>query len=309
MTNLEPRSVEDVEATARAWVLKLASGHATADDAHAARAWMTAHPTHQAAFNRARDLWHETDALEDTFRQSESEASTRWQKPLAMAAAALIAILVPVIAPYLTTLGADYRSASREVSLFALADGSEVWLDSDAAINVTFTEQRREIELLRGRAFFAVAKDRNRPFSVTAGGGTATAVGTAFSVTLNPDGAAVVVEEGRVHTTIGNSTALLSPGEAGGWSANQLQDTHGANLRTSHAWLHGRIIIENQPLSTAVAELDRYRPGIVIVRDRGDVPVSGQFDIARVDDALTVLAVSQQLTVSHYSPWITVLSR
>lgn len=301
---------EDVDAAARAWVLKLASGHATAEDAAEARRWIAAHPDHQAAFKRARDLWHEAQALEDAFRKpAPPSVARRWKQPLLAAAALLlVAVFTPFAIHQAALYAADYRSPSGEVTAFQLADGSNVWLDSDAAINISFTNERRGVELVSGRAFFAVAPNPRRPFVVSTKGGTATAVGTAYSVSQEADKVVVVVEEGHVRTATGSSSDLLSAGEQGGWSHGESLRPRGSDVRVSHAWKSGKILVENRPLSEAVALLDRYYPGVIFLRARGDVRVSAQFDIHRTPQGLAALAQSQDLEVSRWGPWITVLS-
>jgi transmembrane sensor len=54
------------------------------------------------------------------------------------------------------------------------------------------------VRLVRGEALFDVAKDGARPFVVIAGGVAVQAVGTAFTVRLNPKAVDVLVTEGRV---------------------------------------------------------------------------------------------------------------
>src|SRR5690606_33594553 len=62
-----------------------------------------------------------------------------------------------------------------------------------------FTRSTRSVALDRGEAHFNVAKDPKRPFQVSAGVGTVTAVGTAFNVQRRQDAHVVVtVTEGIV---------------------------------------------------------------------------------------------------------------
>jgi transmembrane sensor len=63
-----------------------------------------------------------------------------------------------------------------------LVDGSKISLGARTAVTADITTQRRTVVLSRGEALFQVARDPHRPFRVIAGGGTITAVGTAFNV-------------------------------------------------------------------------------------------------------------------------------
>ena len=82
-----------------------------------------------------------------------------------------------------------------------LADGSLVRLRDDAEVAEAFTPTERRLRLVRGEAFFAVAKDAARPFFVEVGGVTVRAVGTAFSVRSEPHAVDVMVTEGTVRVT------------------------------------------------------------------------------------------------------------
>jgi transmembrane sensor len=77
-------------------------------------------------------------------------------------------------------------------------DGSTVELKEGAAIRTEFGAAERRVVLTQGEAHFDVEKDAARPFVVVAHGIEIRAVGTAFSVQLNPRGVEVLVSEGRV---------------------------------------------------------------------------------------------------------------
>lgn len=87
-----------------------------------------------------------------------------------------------------------------EVSHIRLDDGSEVSLNTDSSIRVTMLKEERQIELLSGEAFFDVAKDANRPFTVATEEQQITVLGTAFNVRQREDENVlkVAVIEGRV---------------------------------------------------------------------------------------------------------------
>ncbi|MFC4313787.1 FecR family protein [Steroidobacter flavus] len=306
MSGLEQTN-ESIDAVAREWVLKLASGHATAADAAGVRAWLAEDPKHRSAFKRAKAIWHDARAVEHKFQTK--PRSRRFMAPLAAAAAIASILLVPIVG-HLWTIGrADYRSPLNQVSEVALPDGSTVWLDAGAAIDISFTGQRRDVALLHGRAFFAVAPDSSKPFRVEACDGSATAVGTAYSVALEESQVTVAVEEGHVRIAKGATEVTLAAGMQGHWSNKGQLSAQTGDAESMDSWRHGRLIVNDRPLAELIDELDRYHRGVIILRDRAEVHVSGQFDIRRTDQALQALALSQGLQVSYWTPWLTVLSR
>ncbi|MGH8240361.1 MAG: FecR family protein, partial [Steroidobacteraceae bacterium] len=87
-----------------------------------------------------------------------------------------------------------------------LRDGSQISLGAKTAIAAEITEDARIVVLTRGEALFHVKRDPSRPFRVIAGGGTITAVGTAFNVRRREDDHVVVtVTEGTVEVTPGSA--------------------------------------------------------------------------------------------------------
>lgn len=101
---------------------------------------------------------------------------------------------------------------------FRLSDGSEVKLAPGSGIVWVngFTNEERKINL-SGQAWFDVAKDSKRPFSVAAGNITTTALGTRFMVNpLRNSKIAVHLFEGSVKIESGDhtmKTVFLKPGQ------------------------------------------------------------------------------------------------
>lgn len=120
-----------------------------------------------------------------------------WLAPAVLAAAAAVALLLmwPRGAPIAP---ASAPIASVELERRLLEDGSSVELNRGAEVKVAFTPTERRVMLAHGEAYFTVAKNPDRPFIVRAGGIDVRAVGTAFSVRLDPAAVEVLVTEGRV---------------------------------------------------------------------------------------------------------------
>ena len=98
-----------------------------------------------------------------------------------------------------------------EVERNHLPDGSLVALNAETEAEFKIDSDERAITLVSGEAHFDVAKDRDRPFVVMAGGIEVRAIGTAFNVRYVDDGIEVLVTEGTVQLSrieeIGQETA------------------------------------------------------------------------------------------------------
>src|SRR3546814_10885657 len=90
-----------------------------------------------------------------------------------------------------------------------LPDGTRIILNTQTAVAVRYSRQRREIALQHGEAMFEVAHDAARPFVVATGDGSVTALGTRFQVRNEGAGAIVTLLEGSVEVRSEEHTSEL----------------------------------------------------------------------------------------------------
>jgi transmembrane sensor len=159
-----------------------------------------------------------------------------------------------------------------------LADGSAIDVSGKSALRATLTRHARDITLERGEAFFRVAKDPARPFTVRAGATVITAVGTAFNVRRSGERVVVAVAEGVVRIAGPSQTAQLQAGE-------QLStERPGAALEKAPidaasvaGWRDGRLRYLNEPLGSVVADVGRYTARDIEIADPalGELRITG----------------------------------
>jgi transmembrane sensor len=165
-----------------------------------------------------------------------------------------------------TTL-ATSRGEFRRV---ALADTSIANMNSDSKLEVRFTTARRQIDLVKGEAWFEVAKDKSKPFVVAAAGVEVRAVGTAFGVRRFPNGAEVLVTEGTVEVWTGQARARLVAGEGSFVPYNAAQITvarQPQEIERKLAWRDGNLAFTRQTLGEAVADFNRYSVRQIVIAD------------------------------------------
>jgi transmembrane sensor len=192
-----------------------------------------------------------------------------------------------------------------------LQDGSVVTLNTDSAIVVRMHEGTRSVRLLRGEAFFQVARDPRRPFIVDSAGGSARVLGTAFNVHLEDDTSQVSVAEGRVavRPPTGKTGTVLVAGQRAWLAGNSVRRETAVDPLAVAAWRRQQLVFYNTPLSQVIRELSRYRHGFIQLRgDIGALPVSGAFNIADPDAGLQVLLDSLRLDAVHLG-WATFVYR
>jgi transmembrane sensor len=207
----------------------------------------------------------------------------------------LLVVFVPGVNPWPPAIpGVEYASARGEVREVELADGSVMTLDAESAVVARMSDDTRTIELARGRAFFAVAHDGSRPFVVTAAGTRVVALGTRFDVNLVADGMTVTLLEGRVR--VGEQT--LAPGQQYVQRDSEaIVRTVGAASENAVAWRTGLINFDNDPLSDAVAVMNRYSQEQIVIESAivRSLRVSGQFRAGETERFAETLAEMNEL--------------
>ncbi|HHA2974341.1 TPA: FecR domain-containing protein [Stenotrophomonas maltophilia] len=298
--NTLPAANDDALAEqARGWIAWLASGDISDARMRDFECWL-ALPGHRRAFEHERVLWRSAGPRPP---QAATIVRRRPQRlRWAMAAAAALAMLVVWPEAWLRAQ-ADHRS-THVVKNVQLPDGSRAVLDADSAIAVRFDANARQIELLRGRAWFEVSPDAQRRFSVRAGNGVVEDISTAFTVARGDD---------RVETQVGQGRVRVASPADGGWTYLQVgqRAVYGERSGVTRlddvaadsvgAWRQGELLLEQASVADAVRGVGRYRAGPTFVRgDLSRLPaVSAALRIDRPEQALDALAATAGLQVTR----------
>jgi transmembrane sensor len=312
---------DEISDAAQDWFLRLRDPDVTPADRVRFEAWREADPRHAAAWREVQALWLQADDLEPAFAPRgrplpapspvvRPRRMSRWRWGAAMAGLAAACLLAFILGPSTVHLPArllaDHSTAIGGQRTVALPDGSMAHLNTDTAIDVSFSDQRRIVRLLHGEALFEVKKDETRPFDVLALDGKATAVGTAFAVSIVEERATVTVTEGVVRVTSPDgSFDGASTLRAGQQISYRRGGTPGAvrtlDAEAVTAWRQGAIAIRNRPLAEALAEIGRYRPGRIVLLGNGAryAPVTARLSLADVDGGIDALAATHGLTVTR----------
>lgn len=301
---------QKIEAKAAEWVVRLEAGPLDDAERRELDAWRRRSPAHDRAFNHARRTWAELGALEpqagpiatraaargptDGRRDGGSRGRPGRRLGLGLAASILLAAALGAVHALdpVATLRADHTTRVGEVREITLPDGSTAQLDTDTALAIDFAGPERSVTVLDGAAAFTVASQGDAgPFVVRAAGGSARALGTEFVVRAAGDRARVKVLADRVRVTAGQApdaqSKVLSTGQTVDYGGD---DGRIGAVRTidpgrTATWRTGRLVFDDVPLATAVAEINRYRRGRVVVLDSDLAKrrVSGVFRIADLD--------------------------
>lgn len=304
-----PRIPAAIASQAADWIIRRDGGPLSPGDQRAFQAWL-ADPANREGFDRLERMWAELgDASQTTPRTTlPTRPKTRYRAIAALAACLALAVL-GVAQDWPTRMRADYSTGVGERRTVALADGSQVALDSQSAIAVDLSGPARRIRLLQGAALFTVAPDRAHPFTVEAAGGSATALGTAFAVRTHGAQAEIVVTRHRVAVEDHGRSEVVGEGQHTRFGAGTLGPVDAA-ADGATAWTGGRLVVVDRPLGEVVAEIARYRHGYLTVAGAAaDQRVSGVYDLDHPLAAVDSIAHSLNLRIFRLSDRIIILRR
>jgi len=236
--------------------------------------------------------------------QPKRERSPRRTQAPSAVAAVLCCIAVGAAWFYPSYVGKVVQTEQAERHQLTLTDGSEIELDPQTRLRIRFGSDSRRVYLEHGRALFRVASDPGRPFLVQTDDTAVRALGTAFAVERQPQAVVVTVAEGKVavfNTLRPQAPAALSTkrrrssDEREGGSApvyltaNQqltvdrsgtVVPVHNIDSHRALAWADGKLVFQDDPIATAVAEFNRYNRIQLRVNDPllANRPVTGTFN-------------------------------
>ena len=200
-----------------------------------------------------------------------------WKAHLAMVASV---VLIACFA-YLFTQESDQPSVQMvnktnkagERSRISLPDGSTVFLNAESSLryDLKFSDTERRV-FLEGEAFFEVTKDSLRPFTVTTGQLSTTALGTSFNIKSYPENnetqIALITGKVLVKDPISNESAILIPGEAI-VSKKNIQGIKKitVNSRIITLWKDGIIHFEKTKFEEVINVLEKWYDVEFVVRN------------------------------------------
>ncbi|MBS7157062.1 MAG: DUF4974 domain-containing protein [Sanguibacteroides justesenii] len=178
-----------------------------------------------------------------------------------------------------------------------LSDGTRVWLNSETSIQypVVFGTKERRV-FIQGEAYFEVAKDAKKPFTVQFMSSSVTVLGTSFNIRAYPEEkqSQTTLAEGSVRIYSPGSSMLLKPGEQAevkALSGEMVKKE--VDVKTFTSWKNGRFVFEQEPLENIMRTLERWYDIRVIFRDEGAKRISLSGNLKRYGDFSQVMNMLQ----------------
>ena len=306
-------STEHIIQQAANWLTRLHDEDVSESERQAFNAWCQADPRHAVAIERMRALWGSFDTLP---AQPARVALNRAFAPRPARGVQAMAVLGLVLCGWLgleqlPVWMADQRTGVGERLQIALADGSQLQLNSNSAVDVRFDGHQRVVELLQGELWVDVAKDARRPFVVRTDQGTATALGTRYLVKRAPDGTTVVTV---IESTVAvkgdtNEGVKVMAGQRSILDHGRAEPPQAIDDTDPDAWTRGLLKVNDQPLSDVLQTMASYRHGLVRFDPQAlrGLRVSGVFRLDDTAAALAALADNLPIQVEYFTDLLVVV--
>ncbi|AZG11768.1 iron dicitrate transport regulator FecR [Pigmentiphaga sp. H8] len=299
--------VDAVLQQARAWARRLAVGRPTTADAEALRRWCAQSAVHAQMWRRASAEWRDMGEVLQTVRRQIPAAriarpvspGRRWFVGAAVATAAgVVGMVNPPLGlwPSWSEMGADYRTAVGEQLSVALSAHIQLLLNTQTSITVREADPLR-VELIAGEA--EIRSDGRAPLEIQAGSGRIRLAAGCVEVRhLANEETRVLCTEGRAEVRHAHGVLTLNARESASYGAGRMLAALGGEPAVPSGWRQGYIVFHDTPLTDAVAEINRYRSGRVILMsdELARQRISGRFTIQDTDQAITLI---QQLYAAH----------
>ncbi|HEY4078724.1 MAG TPA: FecR domain-containing protein [Rhizomicrobium sp.] len=301
------------------WIVRLTSGRVTVEDASALAAWKAQSASHVAAFEDALRLRQKLKVagreLVDRLARGTNDAAASAEPlpfrprhpPVARraflggavaACAAGIMIARPPLGlwPSFAELTADYHTGKGEQRQVQLAAGVSMLLNTQTSLSIVSREDGARVRLISGEANFRADLGQAQRLAVLAGDSEVRATRANFNLRYEDGAACVSCLSGAVQVHRPTGTVQVTDNQQFTFGNAQPDRISSINRVAATDWQHGILVFREMPFHQMVGEINRYRPGKVILAD-GDLAqrkFNGMFRIGHLDGAIVAI---QQLGV------------
>lgn len=312
----DPPELDPLLREAIAWVVRLRTGEPTRDEFEGFKRWRSQSPAHEAAVRRAIEINQRAGvvagrlAAQDEAARITAMTSRRGRitrrvllgggVAAAAAAAAGYAVVEPPFGlwPSWQEMSADYRTAKGEQRTIQI--NPEISLDLNTQTSIALKSRQGEptIELVSGEVVVSARRSPHGQLVLVAANGQIMAGDAHFDAKCLDGKVSVTCLAGTVDIEHAAQSTRLGQGEQLSYSANGFGTPESVDASQITAWQSGLLIFRNRPLASVVDEVNRYRPGKIVIlraalRQR---TVNGDFEISKLDSFVTQV---EQLTGAH----------
>ncbi|MGJ7524743.1 FecR family protein [Variovorax sp. GB1P17] len=273
-----------LQAQAQDWLVRLTSGRATTVDAQDFKRWCAQSPLHAQVMAEMTRVWDvarpAAEAVAQRMRAAQppraaviarAQPNRRYilGAALAAGAAAFVVVRPPGrLWPALSDMTADYSTGTGEQRQVVLADAAVVEMNTQTSFNLSRAAEGEAatLDLLNGEAQVLLDASRAAPFTMTVGGGRLVAsAASRFNVRATGPEVCVTCMAGSVELNYGGRVLVAKEAQQISYGQRGAQVARAPDLSTVNAWRDRVLVFNDTPLAAVVEEINRYRPGRLIV--------------------------------------------
>ncbi len=322
--SIAPTLSARVRRQAANWLVELQSDGVSDTKRTQWQKWHDAHPDHQRAWQCIEAFGNRLQQLSSPLAHAAltvpgSANRRRALKTLAILLFAGSTLLAEETVPW-RLWTADRRTGTGEFAVVMLPDGTRVDMNSNTAIDIAYDSSQRLVRLMGGEIMISTAHDPQanghaaaRPFLVETIHGSIRALGTRFTVRqIDADRSSaskVAVYQGAVEIRPnGLQGRILQAGQRTSFSYDYFGPQTAVD-ENGTAWTQGMIVAQDMPMDLFLAELARYRPGLIRCDPAlARLKVSGTYPLADTGKILEMLQTTQPVEIRFRTRyWVTVI--
>lgn len=316
MTGMDTTNIQESERQAQAWLVHLTSGTATREDGEAFRRWCLSSEQHAEAFARTRQMWHDLGPAIARRHESASRGgrpaprhAIRMTRRAFLGTAITASVAALVVARYGFDMGgpratgATLRTAVGEQRHVEVARG--VALEMNTATDIGVRSSGNAVtgfRLRSGEAVVRVDASHTAAFIVELEDARVlSSPGASFAVRCVDGVSTVTCLEGQAVLARAATKTLIKPSQQLAFDADGLGAAMAVNPDTALAWRHRVLIYDNQPLADVVTDINRYRPGRIVITDHalGERRVHARFTLDQMADVATLIEDAYGAHATH----------
>lgn len=267
------------------------------------RAWLAADPRHAEAWQRLEQLQGQLRLAPAGIGQPMEAGRANRRQALKLLVLLVGSSVVGLQGYRRSALSADYATGTGQRKQVTLVDGTRLELNTDTQVVLHYDANQRLLELRHGEIYLHTAADP-RPLSVQTRHGLVRALGTRFTVRLDPQQTRVSVQAHAVQARPALAPAQgvrLEAGQAVAFDAEHAGPLQQAD-EAADSWREGMLVVVDWRLDALLAELSRYRPGYLGCAPQvAGLRVSGAYTVDDIDAVLDNLSLSLPVQLRRFS--------
>lgn len=281
------------------WVNRLTSGAATEADVEALKCWRAQSSDHARAFHEAvvlRDRLVAAGREGLIVRRPVGATSPVIGRRMVLAggmaaAAAAVGLVNPPLGlwPSINELMADYRTAKGQQRRLSLAHGLSVEMNTKTSL--ARLAKPDGLKLIEGEVAVDVQLAGKQDFTLIAEHGAIVARHAQFNARRDAASTCVTCASGVLRVKAGNRNVELAANQQVHYGAGGLGNVVATNAALVTAWRRGLIVLRDVTFAQAVAEINRYRAGAIIIENAAlqHQRINTVLHLAQLDHAVALI--------------------